>query len=95
MEGLVFKSGESWKNLGTCSEVKAKMGLEAVKLLPTKDGKSKFVLFLAKDGTYATARYDNKANQDLTTAVVWATKDGILVGKPTYALEEKVALQVI
>lgn len=95
MEGLVFKSGESWKSLGKLPEIKTKMNLEAIKLLPTKDDKSKFVLFLAKDGTYATSRYDNKSNVDLTEATLWQTKDGLLVGKASYMLEEKVALQVI
>lgn len=86
---LQFKSleGGAWKNLGTLPAIKKQMGLE--KIEKANRGKGEFVLFVKKDGDYATTAYDSKNSPALKDAVLWEKPNGeLLVGMAEYSRTE-------
>ena len=78
-------STKGWKVLGALPKIKKEMKLEAIKLVPAKDAdKAPFVIFVQKDGSYATASYDNKAKAPLQDCFLYQLPDGDYTVGPRY-----------
>ena len=85
-----FKMNESWEILGLLPAIKKSMKLESIQLVDR--GAGPFVIFTQKDGSYATAAYDNKRAEPLATCYLYKRPDGQYVVGPKYTINGLKAL---